>query len=245
MEAAAHKPHGRKHRGRDVLLEDARNGRPAWVAREREIYLAGVQNRIEAARRAVREPPRGDVEVPYFSTKTPWLVPEPKPIRVAVASLVRDAESSNKSNAEVAIRLKELAEMAKRNNRGMALGLFVEAGEHYLRARFFARMARAGEMFAEAAALAKNKSGASGLRERSGDSFSRALDGAEGGYTTRHGDARKQYELAANLVRKTNPGRAAMLDAKADKESGRQDFVGTYEQVTGRPEPQYGGYLGF
>ncbi|MDD2655179.1 MAG: hypothetical protein PHQ80_00730 [Candidatus ainarchaeum sp.] len=163
----------------------------------------------------------------------------------AVASLVRRAKSSIKTTVDVAIRLKELAEAAKRNKPGMAFGLFVEAGEHYLRARFFARMARAGEMFAKAAALAKNKSVASGLRERAGDAFSKALDGTEGGYTTRHGDARKQYELAANLVRKTEPGRAGRLDAKAERESGKQDFVGTYEQVTGRPEPQYEGYLGY
>ena len=217
IEAAAHKPHGKRHRGREVLLEvdTTRNGLPFWLRREREIYLAGVQNRIEAARRAVREPPKGDVDPAYFSTATPWLVPKPKPIRVTVASLVRRAEASTKTARDAAIVLRRLAEAARAENPRMAHGLFVEAGDHYLRARSRLLRACAGEMFANAAALAKKSSVASGLRERAGDAFSRAVDQVEGGHTG-HEEAWKQYRLAAYLVRKTDPERARMLNEKAD-----------------------------
>lgn len=72
-------PHARKHRVRHVLLEDAYEGRPPWLAREREKYLASVENIIEAMRRAVRTPPKGVGEDSLGTT--PWVVPKPKPAR--------------------------------------------------------------------------------------------------------------------------------------------------------------------
>ena len=52
MEAAAHKPHGRKHRGREVLLDlnTTRTGLPFLLRREREMYLASMPDRTKQER---------------------------------------------------------------------------------------------------------------------------------------------------------------------------------------------------
>jgi len=190
-EAAAHKPHGRRHRGRDVLLEvdTTRNGLPFWLRREKEIYLAGVQNRIEAARRAVREPPKGDVDPAYFSTATPWLVPKPRR-----ATRVPDP----RKEAEKRVKA---AERAEKRNPARASILHEKAGDLFrgCRTEGCCPLMPSGAVV---------------------DTFEAALPdpeeykASEG--RTMYEEAIRHYRKAADLVRKTNPERAEMLERRID-----------------------------